>query len=93
MNRLLCALCACALACGPPPKKSATGFTTRGGFVRDAADRALVLRGANVSNLHKWSPYFDFHQPQDFANLRSTRHSPRRFVPHWQGARRLPGLG
>ncbi|HSQ62554.1 MAG TPA: cellulase family glycosylhydrolase [Polyangiaceae bacterium] len=61
------AIGALAVECssGPPPP-----FSVQGGFLRDADGRAVILHGANVSGHHKWSPYFDFHQPADFARMR-----------------------
>jgi endoglycosylceramidase len=72
MRRLLAPLLLLALglipgACssGPPPP-----FSVQGGFLRDADGRALILHGANVSGRHKWTPYFDFHQPADITRMR-----------------------
>lgn len=61
-------------SCGgePPPNPAVTKpFSVRGGFLRDAQGRALVLRGANVSGRHKDPPYFDFHREADFARMSS----------------------
>jgi endoglycosylceramidase len=42
-----------------------------GGFLRDADGRAVVLRGVNLAGAHKSKPYWGFHQPPDFARVRS----------------------
>jgi endoglycosylceramidase len=39
--------------------------------LRDPQGRAVVLRGANVSNRHKSAPYFDFHTQPDFELMRA----------------------
>ncbi len=41
------------------------------GALRAADGRALIMRGANIANAHKSSPYFGFHEQQDFARMRS----------------------
>lgn len=46
------------------------GWHVSAGQLRDADGRAVILRGANVSNRHKSPPYFDFHQAGDYARLR-----------------------
>jgi endoglycosylceramidase len=41
------------------------------GHLRDASGRAVILRGANVSSVHKSPPYFDFHRLEDFQRMRT----------------------
>jgi endoglycosylceramidase len=43
----------------------------RRGFLRDREGRALLLRGANVSSVHKQKPYLDFHLESDYAKMRT----------------------
>ncbi len=45
-------------------------YSVSGGLLRDADGRALILRGVNLANAHKQSPYFGFHQPEDYARVR-----------------------
>lgn len=56
-----------SMACAPAPRPP---WSVEGGFIRDAEGRAVVLRGANVSNAHKRPPWFDFHGPEDFRRMR-----------------------
>jgi endoglycosylceramidase len=62
-----------AIGCGssersePPPR---AGFSVADGFLRDADQRAVILRGVNLANAHKQSPYFGFHAPADFQRVR-----------------------
>ncbi len=49
---------------------SAPRWRVSGGFVRDPAGRAAILRGINVSAEHKHPPYFDFQGPDDYARIR-----------------------
>jgi endoglycosylceramidase len=38
--------------------------------LRDAGGRAVILRGVNLANAHKQSPYFGFHAAGDFRRVR-----------------------
>ncbi len=64
---LLVAAAACAPA-SPPPEPAP--FSVRGGVIRDAQDRQVILRGVNLSGKHKTAPYFDDHQEEDFRAVR-----------------------
>lgn len=41
-------------------------FRVQEGFIRDDAGRVVVMRGVNLSGMHKNAPYLDFHGPADF---------------------------
>jgi endoglycosylceramidase len=52
------------------PDAGPQGWHVAGGFLRDAAGRAMIVRGANVSGKNKTPPWFDFQGPSDFARMR-----------------------
>lgn len=70
MPRLLL-LALLALAACRPQGIAPERFTVGGGHIRDGLGRALILRGMNVSQAHKAPPWFDFHQAEDFARMRT----------------------
>jgi len=55
-----------ACAAGDPPR-----WRVVDGELRAPDGRTAILRGANLSGKHKWSPYFDFHRREDFVRLRA----------------------
>lgn len=60
-----------ASSCSPPPPLAPlVRVHVAHGAIVDADGRTLLLRSVNVSGAHKHAPYFDFHQPADFASLR-----------------------
>jgi len=74
-TRVLALVAALALSgCGGGDDPSAETETPRwrvkDGFVRAPDGRRAILRGANLAGSHKFSPYFGFHQPADYAALR-----------------------
>lgn len=68
MRAALLGVIALAVACGESGSVAPT-WSVSGGFLRDAAGRAVILRGANVSGKAKYAPYFDFQGPADFARM------------------------
>src|SRR2546426_642713 len=58
-----------ACACTPSPTKHDAPYVA-GGQLHDPDGRVVILRGANLANAHKGSPYFGFHGPDDFVRLR-----------------------
>jgi endoglycosylceramidase len=70
--RRLLLLAALASACGgDPPAPAPARWQVAGGFLRDPAGRAAILRGMNVSSVHKRAPYFDFHELPDYQRIRA----------------------
>lgn len=63
-------MCVVALALGCPAETVSPVHPFHADvFLRDRAGRAVVLRGVNVGK--KNAPWFDFHQPEDFARIRT----------------------
>lgn len=57
-------------ACSPPTPPAPQTWSVAKGFIRDPDGRAVIVRGANVSSVHKQPPYFDFHGAADYARMR-----------------------
>jgi endoglycosylceramidase len=75
-------------ACGGQPEAATTPrpdtIHVAGGFIRDADGRAVILRGANLANAHKQSPYFGFQQPPDYVRVkRQWGMNSLRFLMSW----------
>lgn len=86
----LASTCVGLVACGPSPSAPGpsagepSGFHVEGGFLRDPLGRALVLRGMNVSSVHKAPPYFDFHDTADYERMRDEwGQNVVRFLVEW----------
>jgi endoglycosylceramidase len=60
-------------ACGgeDAPAPTAPAWRVRGGAIRDADGRTVIMRGVNLASAHKASPYFGFHQPPDLERIGS----------------------
>ncbi len=67
MGRTSVSLFALLVSCdaGTPPP-----YQVKDGFLRDSDGRAVILHGANVSGMNKYSPYLDFQQAPDIARMR-----------------------
>lgn len=91
MRCAVLALLPLALACRPAgtlPER----LTVERGQVRDSVDRAVVLRGFNLSSVHKQPPYFDFHEGPDFARIRTDwGMNSVRFLLQWAAVEPQPG--
>ncbi|HEY8088944.1 MAG TPA: cellulase family glycosylhydrolase, partial [Polyangiaceae bacterium] len=94
MQRLVLFAFALTLACSHPAGSSSSVaqpvWHVAGGFLRDAEGRAVMLRGANVGD--KYSPYFNFQGPADFARMRGDwGMNAVRFLVLWAAVEPQPG--
>jgi endoglycosylceramidase len=78
---------------GDAPAAPARRFPVSDGFLRDDQGRAVVMRGANLSNEHKYPPYIGFHEAADYRELRETwGMNAVRFLVSWAALEPTPGV-
>ncbi len=82
---LVVGLGACTGTRTPAPTPTPTpAMRVEGGFIRDADNRVVILRGLNFSGDHKVPPYFDFHTQPDVTRMRDDwGFNSMRFVLEW----------
>lgn len=67
-------------------------YAVASGFIRDSDGRALIFRGANLSQAHKKSPHIGWHQLVDYQRLRTDwGFNSIRFLISWAGVEPTEG--
>ncbi|MFO0613838.1 MAG: cellulase family glycosylhydrolase [Polyangiaceae bacterium] len=84
--------CAACREADPTPLDPPKGRVA-GGFIRDDAGRALLLRGMNLAGAHKAAPYFSFHTLPDFQRVRDAwGMNAIRFLVTWSAIEPAKGV-
>lgn len=67
---LVCTVACSSESTSDPAAARPAHWHVRGNFLRDAEGRAVVLRGVNLANEHKHTPYLGFHESSDYVRIR-----------------------